>query len=239
MICPNCGSFIDDDSTFCPQCGSNVTVRAAAPVQTPLVLPYTAKSASVPAENPRRWSAAIGVMLLITFTIQLVYTIIYLAELSKYVEFVDYFKNVFWAILLLSNAILFLVPTRRTPFVTALPALITLIWEVVEIVTNMLSVYGEFSLAVLEPKYLCFISALILSVVLYFLITVIRPGNKALAIIHLIICVSLPILMAFAYSDSIIYNPLVVIPMIIQTIFAIIGFSIAGFQVYRRSRKTV
>lgn len=54
MFCSNCGARISDESSFCPQCGSNIVPNATAPTQPMQQVPQQFPQQPVYAAPPQQ-----------------------------------------------------------------------------------------------------------------------------------------------------------------------------------------
>lgn len=191
MICPQCGERLPDEARFCVNCGRNLGVAPAPGAYVPAAQAYRPVQQPAPKkEQPKRWPVVFGIMLIIGAALlaAAVYLQLWLYHLPAkwFLANPESAVNMLLPILLyILAAVFFFTRTRRTPFVTAIPPIILAAWNFIYIIIGVLRRHGGVSLSatMMITFFIC------LAALFYLLTAAIRPRSRALAVIHLIICV--------------------------------------------------
>ncbi|MCR5611825.1 MAG: zinc-ribbon domain-containing protein [Clostridiales bacterium] len=225
MFCSKCGAPNPSDAVFCENCGhpisgpSAFTENAAAPY-----------APAPPALEKKRWPAVLPILFGVVFLMEIYFLVDFFKFLSVYgfahpstlsalIHSVVTF--IFTALVLL----FFILPTRTTPFLTAIPRILSMLLAVFSIVTAAVGHY-------LDSNSVPMIAMGMIAVVFYIIDTAARPHGKALAILHAVFAGAV---VAGAFMDKI--GSISGLINAIQTMILNVGFIIALFVMARRPKK--
>lgn len=181
MFCPNCGTENANDAVFCENCGAKLE---AAPGFAVPNAPAAAPSEAPAAPAKTRWPIILPIFMGAAFLIEVYFFFAYLDVVNK-IGFAHYsmvftlISNLLTVGLIALAAVLFILPTRNRPFLTAIPRIVMIALTVASIV---IAAVGRN----LNENAMPVLGMGIIAAVFYIIDTAARPRGKALAILHLI-----------------------------------------------------
>ncbi|MBO4384997.1 MAG: zinc-ribbon domain-containing protein [Clostridia bacterium] len=230
MFCPKCGKNNPADAAFCENCGSPLSAPSPAPV------PPAAAPAAPSPEAPvkKRWPVILPILFGLALMIEIYFMIDFFAFLREYSASNSSMLMIIitWCGTLLTVALallMFILPTRKTPILTAIPRILTLSLSVLSIVTAAVN-------RTLDSNSVPVMAMGMIAVVFYIIDAAARPRSKVLAIFHAIFC-GMSIVGSFINLSNL-YS--VTFGGVLDTVEAVlinVGFIIALFLMVRRPKK--
>lgn len=227
MFCPKCGAENPADAAFCENCGSPLSAPSTAPVPP-------AQAEPAPASEKRRWPVILPILFGLALMIEIYFMIDFFAILRDYgfSSSSMILLIITWCGTLLAVALalmFFILPTRKTPILTAIPRILTLSLSVLSIVTAAAN-------RTLDDNTVPVMAMGMIAVVFYIIDTAARPRGKVLAIFHAIFC-GMSIVGSFINLSKL-YS--VTFGGVLDTVEAVlvnVGFILALFMMARRPKK--
>ena len=186
MLCPKCGNDLPAQARFCQNCGAVVeSAPTASPEAALSGAAYPAAVSSAGKANGGRWPVSTGILSLIAFLFT-VASCICLVIFYQSVGAVGYLPSVILNVLApLALTVLFFVPTRRIPFLTALPRAVPLLF----LLGRTLFISVRAGGMNLTPTFLISVLFDLALFVIYLVAVLTKPKSPVLAIVYLVLTV--------------------------------------------------
>lgn len=189
MYCPHCGQNLPDGTRFCTSCGKPVSEASPSQGQTAARDPYFPQQTFVPpytpepAANPKgdaRWPIVTGILLAAAFLLMLLGCLSYYSVLRAPTILLGNLPSL---LLLIAGAVLYFLPTKRLPFLTAIPLGLGVLISLVTTIVNWVRIGSVF----LSPLNILGLLVSIGCFVLYLLGTLKKPLPIAIPIVMLVL----------------------------------------------------